>query len=446
MIASLSQGNRQIATQLLDPILPDYMNAFVAVLSDVSPNPIYVLKKDVLKSISTLICSFQKKTSPYMSHLLQPAWSILTSSTQQFREIYLGAEDDDLDVDSDGESCGIEGVIYAIFELVQTLVENPTISKSMLQSTLPDLIYYTIFYMQVPQERVETWSSNPSVFITDEDEDSVAYTLRTCAQDLLTLVCDEFQNESMAALGQAVNKHLSTSGNDWRLQEACLFAVSSLGPRVSRPTSLSISGDCFDIHGFVSNVVIPGLNSTDVLLVGRCLVLGSIFGNMIQPNLAENFVRGAAECLQPDKNIIMKILSIKAISNFVSHSKENEVIRKVLLQVLPNVIDSLISFGTQGSSVEILALVLECIDSILHLDENLTAMVGSKMTTLSIACFVRFNADPVICPIIEDIIKSLCENHKCVTEVQERFTPTIVSVLNSRNQDMGEFSSLYFRV
>ncbi|ODM92754.1 Importin-9 [Orchesella cincta] len=436
MIANLSQGNKQISAQLLDPILPEYMKAFVEVLSDSSTNPIYVLKKDVVKSISILIRHFQKKMVPYLDHLLQPAWNILTSSTQQFREIYLGAEDDDPDVDSDGEACGIEGVIYAIFELVQTLVETPSVSKSMLQNTLPDLIYFTIFYMQVPQERVETWNTSPAIFVTDEDEDSVAYTLRTCAQDLLTLVCDEFEKESMAALGQAVNKHLSTS-NDWRVQEACLFAVSSLGPRVSRPSSLTLSGVNFDIHGFVQNVVIPGLSSTDVLLVGRCLVLGSIFCNMIQPQLAENFVRASAECLHPDKNIILKILAIKAISNFVTHSKENENLRKVLLLVLPSVIECLVTFGTTGSSVEILALALECLESILHLDENLTALVGSKMTTLSMACFVRFNADPVICPIIEDIIKALCENPKCVTEVQERFTPTIVSVLNSRSEDMG---------
>lgn len=437
MIANLAQVNKQIPSQLLDPVLPDYMNAFITILSDASPNPIYVLKKDVVKSISMLIRLFSKKMAPFFSHLLQPAWNILISSTQQFREIYLGAEDDDPDVDSDGESCGIQGVIYAIFELVQTLVENPSVSKNTLESTLPDLIYFTIFYMQVPQERVETWNANPSVFVTDEDEDSVAYTLRTCANDLLTLVCDEFEKESMAALGQAVNKHLSTS-NDWRLQEACLFAVSSLGPKVSRPSSLTISGDCFDIHGFVQNVVIPGLSSSDVLLVGRCLVLGSIFCNMIQPPLAENFVRGATECLQPDKSIILKILAIKAVSNFVDHSKENEHIRKVLLEVLPIIIDCLVTFGTTGSSVEILALALECLESVLRLDECLTALVGSKMTTLSIACFVRFNADPVICPIIEDIIKILCENPKCVAEVQQRFTPTIVSVLNTRNEDMGK--------
>lgn len=435
MIANLAQGNKQMPVQLLDPFLPEYMSTFVDVLSDGSANPIYVLKKDVIKSISFLIRLFPKRMAPYLSHLLQPAWGILTNSTQQFREIYLGAEDDDPDVDSDGESCGIQGVIYAIFELVQTLVETPSVSKSLLQGNLPDLIYFTIYYMQVPQERVETWNSNPSVFVTDEDEDSVAYTLRTCANDLLTLVCDEFEAESMAALGQAVNKHLSTS-NDWRLQEACLFAVSSLGHRVSRP-SANVSGDNFDIHGFVQNVVIPGLNSSDVLLVGRCLVLGSIFCNMIQPQWAESFVRGTAECLQPEKSIILKILAIKAVSNFVSHSKENEHVRKTLLQILPVVIECLVNFGVTGSSVEILALALECLDSILHLDENLTAMVGSKMTTLSMACFVRFNADPVICPIIEDIIKTLCENPKCVTEVQQRFTPTIVDVLNKRTEDIS---------
>lgn len=83
---------------------------------------------------------------------------------------------------------------------------------------------------------------------------------------------------------------------------------------------------------FVQNVVIPGLGSQDILLVGRCLVLGSNFCTVIDPALTENFIRAAVECLQPDKNAILKILATKAIASFVSQSKEHEFIRKVSLK------------------------------------------------------------------------------------------------------------------
>ena len=97
-------------------------------------------------------------------------------------------------------------------------------------------------------------------FATDEDENAATYTLRVCAQDLLTVACDEFPEESYAALGQAVDRHL-TGCTDWRLQEACLFAVSSLGTRIVKPVDKEQSDahnkQYFNIHGFIQ--VKPGL-------------------------------------------------------------------------------------------------------------------------------------------------------------------------------------------
>jgi hypothetical protein len=109
-----------------------------------------------------------------------------------------------------------------------------------------------------------------------------------------------------------------------------------------------------------------------------------------------------------------------------------------LLGVLPLVVDSLINFGAMGHSVEILQIVLETLTEILKLDEGFTSSVGSKVTTLSIACFVKFNLDPVICPIIEEILQILCRNKDCVVEVQERLAPTLISVLHNSNADMGK--------
>lgn len=109
------------------------------------------------------------------------------------------------------------------------------------------------------------------------------------------------------------------------------------------------------------------------------------------------------------------------------------------MEFLPVIVENLISFGAMSQSVDILTIVLETLTEILNLDESFTASVGSKCTTLSIACFVKFNTDPVICPIIEGILQILCKNKDCVVEVQERLTPTLISVLNGTSPEMGEF-------
>jgi len=208
---------------------------------------------------------------------------------------------------------------------------------------------------------VESWISSPSTFAADEDEDNPTYTLRVCAQDLLILACDEFPEESYAALGQAVDKHL-TGTTDWRLQEACLFAVCSLGTRIVKPVGKDAQLDgmnkqeYFNIHGFIQvsaslllimtltqiefmnevyliefqNIVFPGLSSSDVLLAGRCLVLGSNFCTVLTPDLTRQFVQAAAQgIIHQDRNIISKILAAKAIHTFVEQARENLTVKMV---------------------------------------------------------------------------------------------------------------------
>ena len=66
---------------------------------------------------------------------------------------------------------------------------------------------------------------------------------------------EEFPEECLAALGSGVQRHLANNPtNDWRLHEACLAAVSSLGTRIVKPVTSPGAGDSrssFDIHGFI---------------------------------------------------------------------------------------------------------------------------------------------------------------------------------------------------
>jgi len=107
-------------------------------------------------------------------------------------------------------------------------------------------------------------------------------------------------------------------------------------------------------------------------------------------------------------------------------------------------VNSLVDFVATCGSVEILTTVLDTLTEILKLDEALTAAVGNKIITLSIACFVKFNSDPAICPIIEGILQILSKNQNCVEELQKRLTPTLISVLNNAGPNMGLFKIYIF--
>ena len=74
----------------------------------------------------------------------------------------------------------------------------------------------------------------------------------------------------------------------------------------------------------------PGLSSTDILLAGRCLVLGSNFCTVLTPDLTRTFVQKAMEhIIQPDRTVISRILACKAINTFVDQARDNLTVKRV---------------------------------------------------------------------------------------------------------------------
>jgi hypothetical protein len=126
--------------------------------------------------------------------------------------------------------------------------------------------------------------------------------------------------------------------------------------------------------------------------------------------------------------LIGSILSLNLVAAF-----------QALLEFLPGIMDAFINFAA-GQVVEILSGFLDIMVGILELDENFAASISQGVISMVIACFVKYNADPVICPTIEDIVGTLCKNKQCVESLQMRFTPALASVLNSRSADAGKLA------
>ena len=132
---------------------------------------------------------------------------------------------------------------------------------------------------------MECWLADVAEFV-DEEEQVFSYSVRLSAHDLLMMMWEEptLRDHTHSAITAAVEKHLQSSrglANAWKMQEACLLALSCIATTES---------GSFSAQQFTKNVVMPtlqcpsGQNWPELLenvmcfaghplLLGRCLWL-----------------------------------------------------------------------------------------------------------------------------------------------------------------------------
>ena len=83
--------------------------------------------------------------------------------------------------------------------------------------------------------------------------------------------------------------------------------------------------------------------------------------------------------------------------------------------------DGLVAMATNFShSSEILGLILENLAVMLACDQKFTAGQEAKVPPLTIAIFLKYNSDPVISSLSQDIFKVLSSNPGCSGPLQGR--------------------------
>ena len=78
-------------------------------------------------------------------------------------------------------------MVYQLFEFILILKDNKK-HKPTIKKAIDELCYYTILYMQITDEQIEDWATNPEHFVQDEDEDSYSYTVRISGQELIDVM------------------------------------------------------------------------------------------------------------------------------------------------------------------------------------------------------------------------------------------------------------------
>lgn len=437
LICAIEEVERGAAKALIFPVVQQFTEAFVQALQmPDGPTSDSGLKMEVLKAVTALVKNFPKHMMSSMQQILPIVWNTLTDSAAFYVRTEVNyTEDVDDPVDSDGEVLGFENLVFSIFEFVHTLLEKNKF-KSTVKKALPELIYYIILYMQITEEQIKMWTANPQQFVEDEDDDTFSYSVRISAQDLLLAVAADFQSESAAALAAAATRHLQEAeqakngGNEhwWKVHEACMLALGSVKSIIT--DSVKSGRIQFDMHGFLSSVVLADLNlSVSPFLLGRALWAASRFTVAMSPELIQQFLQATVSGLHETQPPSVRISAVRAIWGYCDQLKISDSTH-ILQPFLPSILDGLISLATQFSS-EVLTLVMETLCIVCTVDPAFTASMENKICPLTIAIFVKYSNDPVVASLAQDIFKELAQIEACQAAMQMRLIPTLVSIMQA---------------
>ncbi|XP_071759954.1 importin-9 [Centroberyx gerrardi] len=438
LICAIEELEKGAAKALIFPVVQQFTEAFVQALQmPDGPSSDSGLKMEVLKAVTALVKNFPKPMVSSMQQILPIVWNTLTESASFYvRTEVNDTEEVDDPVDSDGEVLGFENLVFSIFEFVHTLLENNKF-KSTVKKALPELIYYIILYMQITEDQIKVWTANPQQFVEDEDDDTFSYTVRISAQDLLLAVATEFQNESAAALAAAATRHLQeaeqakNSGNEhwWKVHEACMLALGSVKTIITE--NVKNGRIQFDMHGFLANVILADLNlgAASPFLLGRALWAASRFTAAMSPELIQQFLQATVSGLHDSQPPSVRISAVRAIWGYCDQLKLSESTH-VLQPFLPSVLEGLVQLAAQFSS-EVLTLVMETLCIVCTVDPAFTTSAENKICPLTIAIFLKYNNDPVVASLAQDIFKELAQVEGCQGPMQMRLIPTLVSIMQA---------------
>ncbi|KAL2717247.1 importin-9 [Vespula squamosa] len=445
LVAATGIYHKGFIEQYLQPVIPMFCEKFVQCLRvSNGPTSDSGLKTDIIKAINCLVTKLPKYISNFLPQMLPPVWETLTESAKIYQEETVNGttETNSKEVDSDGEIINFNNLIIAIFEFVHSIIEHKKFSN-LVNNLLQEIIYYLIIFMQITDEQIELWITNPNQFVEEGDQCLFAYNVRISAQEFLAGVISHFEERAVNALCEAITRHieatnrLQAGGDDnssienwWKIHESSILTLSITRDIVIEKQQEGLLQ--FDIIRFMDTVVLNNLNDSSAppLLLGRCLCVGGRYAQLMPPEMSSRFLEATVNGLQENQPSCIRISAVKAIYWFceISCADANNPTNNIIRSHLPNIFQGLFNLSSQAST-EVLILVMETFQTVISLDKAFTASVENKICPLTIAVFLKFHSDPIILDLCQNIFKELTQNSNCIEPLQTRLIPTLVSMM-----------------
>ncbi|EDW38461.1 GL12000 [Drosophila persimilis] len=449
-IAALITNKQEQAT-MMNSILNNFMDKLLHYLSMTSgAGSNFLLRSEIIKVFTHVVSECSKYINPFMERILPIIWQLLTQIAETYVKVSVNqTEPNPLpsgDNEDDDEQTNFQTLIIQILEFINCIVTCGKL-RGCIKNVLADLIYITIVYIQLSEEQLEDWQEDPEKFVDDEDDGGVELTVRMCGRDVLLAINDEFGAKAIQPLQEALGRHFSVAEaekaannpNWWKIQEACMDAVHGF-------RDIILEGDSkFDLLNYLTIVRNLLVHQESPHLVGRALWTLSTYSksDLYNPQMVAEILDVTLCSLSPEKTHILRISAVRTLHGFLlaNESTEGEK-RTLLVSKLPGFFDGIMAL-VSGCKATVLALLMEALTVMVQFDADFAYAANGKITPLAIAVFLKYAEDPYVLENVQDLIKALCQRKQCLVLLQEKFIPTIVSILelletnNTEKQDIA---------
>ncbi|KAH8313820.1 hypothetical protein KR067_012298 [Drosophila pandora] len=429
--------NKEEQSTMMSSILTNFMDKLMYYLSmNSGAGSNFLLRSEIIKVFTHLVTEMPKYIHPFMDRVLPIIWQLLTQIAETYVKVSVNqTEPNPLasgDSEDDDEQTNFQTLIIQILEFINCIVTCSKLRGS-IKNVLADLIYITIVYIQLSEEQIEDWEEDPEKFVDDEDDGGVELTVRMCGLDVLLAINDEFGVKAIQPLQEALGRHFNVAEaekaannpNWWKIQEACMDAVHGF-------RDIILEGDSkFDLLNYLTIVRNLLVHQESPHLVGRALWTLSTYSksDLYNPQMLAEILDVTLCSLSPEKSHILRISAVRTLHGFLQANETSDGEKRTLLvSKLPGFLDGIMAL-VPGCKATVLALLMEALTIMVKFDADFAYAAQGKVTPLAIAVFLKYAEDPYVLENVQDLIKALCQHKQCLGPLQEKFIPTIVSIL-----------------
>eukprot|EP00250_Pteridium_aquilinum_P006987 c16793_g1_i1 orf=84-3179(-) len=426
---------------LVAPMLKAWMEQFAMILSPPVPreNPDdWGLRMEALKTLMQLVLNFPKLVLSEFSVILSPLWRTFVSCLEVYESACIQGLQDSFSelADSDGNEQSLESFSVQLLELLVTIVGHPRYNK-VIENHLGDVAYFSICYMQMTSEQVETWSSDPNEFVADEDE--VICSCRMSGILLLEELVTTHEIAAVQLIVQSVERRISEAAQAkangradwWKIREAAILAIGTISESIIEVNKVSV----FNVEGFLDNLLLEDLNPAGIkypFLYGRALWVAAKLSTLIDERRCEQFLNAAIGGLGSNSSAPIKVCACRSLLELLPMSKS-----QVLRPHMETVLTSLCSF-MQEASDETLHLTLETLQAAIKADPQTSYAMESKLSPLVLGVWRHYISDPFVSIDALEALEALKDTPGCLEPLVSRVLPFVGPVLaNPSDQAIG---------
>lgn len=392
------------------------------------------LRNEIFKTLK-VAAMFRAQFKSHLQAFMQSSISNLISLLPAFKQLYLSSTSDlDAPTSEEGDddvACDIPSLACSILDFINEasrgdrcrdlFVQGGTGGQGNETQVLQQLVGLLLVYIDMTVDDEDNWANDANAFITDEDDETLAYSLRIAAADLLGMLIEDFPVPALRSLGQQVHQLVQQASTDkangdpdwWKTHEGVLTAIGNNAEAISEIVETQTEAkQALDLESIFNTIVLPNVgNGAPPFLQGRGFVFASQFATSLPSELAVQFLDSAVNAIESDgASLPVKISAVRTVKNFYRHLPSSVVGPYAL-----RIVQKLGPLLTQASE-NTLILIIETVQAVVveeteSGEATTTALVEpaiiGEIVRAALQVWAPNARDIILLSVVSDLLESL---------------------------------------